>query len=188
MINAKIRCNDDRRTFRELSDDTFFILHAITSTTADGNATTLTLPRIRNAKSVGATTKRPLSILNAAHLSNTQRTDNNDVITIQSQPMPLAIRSIFVHAGAILVYGTDWIHAAFIMKLISFGNRLTPVLLTACVSLGVIVALEWVVLSPQNGAPTVIDAQPTAAADDARDVIAAEPNWQLTRRLPEALH
>jgi len=53
------------------------------------------------------------------------------------------------------------------MKRISFGNRLTPVLLTACVSLGVIVALEWVVLSPQNGAPTVIDAQPTAAADDA---------------------
>ena len=54
------------------------------------------------------------------------------------------------------------------MKHISFGNRLTPVLLTACVLLGVIVALEWVVLSRQNGTPPVIDAQPTTAADDAQ--------------------
>jgi hypothetical protein len=54
------------------------------------------------------------------------------------------------------------------MKHISFGNRLTPALLTACVLLGVIVALEWVVLSRQNGTPPVIDAQPTTAADDAQ--------------------
>jgi hypothetical protein len=56
------------------------------------------------------------------------------------------------------------------MKRISFGNRLTPVLLAASVLLGVIVAFEWFVLSRQNVTPGVNDAQPAVAA-----------NAQLTR-------
>jgi len=51
------------------------------------------------------------------------------------------------------------------MKRISFGNRLTPVLLTACVLFGVIAAFEWHTLSRQDGIATGSDAPPTAAAD-----------------------
>lgn len=51
------------------------------------------------------------------------------------------------------------------MKRISFGNRLTPVLLTACVLFGVIMTFELYVLSRQDGIATVSDAQPAAAAD-----------------------
>jgi len=52
------------------------------------------------------------------------------------------------------------------MKRISFGNRLTPALLTACILFGVIVAFEWLALSRQNGVSTENDTQPTATADD----------------------
>jgi hypothetical protein len=51
------------------------------------------------------------------------------------------------------------------MKRISFGNRLTPVLLTACVLFGIIVAFEWLVLSRQDGIVTGSDTQPATAAD-----------------------
>lgn len=51
------------------------------------------------------------------------------------------------------------------MKRISFGNRLTPALLTACVLFGVIVAFEWLALSRQNDIATGNDAQPAATAD-----------------------
>jgi type II secretory pathway component PulC len=51
------------------------------------------------------------------------------------------------------------------MKRISFGNRLTPVLLTACVLFGVIVAIEWLALSRQDGIATGSDVQATTAAD-----------------------
>jgi hypothetical protein len=51
------------------------------------------------------------------------------------------------------------------MKRISFGNRLTPVLLTACVLFGVIVTLEWLTLSRQTGIVTGSDTQPAIAAD-----------------------
>ena len=51
------------------------------------------------------------------------------------------------------------------MKRISFGNRLTPALLTACVLFGVIVAFEWLALSRQNDTATGNDAQPAATAD-----------------------
>jgi hypothetical protein len=51
------------------------------------------------------------------------------------------------------------------MKRISFGNRLTPVLLTACILFGVIVAFEWYALSGQNGIATGGEAQPAARAD-----------------------
>jgi len=51
------------------------------------------------------------------------------------------------------------------MKRISFGNRLTPVLLTACVLFGVIVAFEWYALSRQDGITTGSDARPAATAD-----------------------
>ena len=50
------------------------------------------------------------------------------------------------------------------MKRISFGNRLTPALLTACGLFGVIVAIEWVALSRQDGIETSSDAPPAAAA------------------------
>jgi hypothetical protein len=51
------------------------------------------------------------------------------------------------------------------MKRISFGNRLSPVLLTACFLFGAIVAFEWYALSRQDGIATGTDAQPAAAAD-----------------------
>jgi hypothetical protein len=51
------------------------------------------------------------------------------------------------------------------MKRISFGNRLTPALLTACGLFGVIVAIEWVALSRQDGIATSSDTPPAAAAD-----------------------
>ena len=51
------------------------------------------------------------------------------------------------------------------MKRISFGNRLTPALLTACGLFGVIVALEWAALSRQDGIETSSDTPPAAAAD-----------------------
>jgi len=51
------------------------------------------------------------------------------------------------------------------MKRISFGNRLTPVLLAACVLFGIIVAVEWLVLSRQNGTSIGNDTQPAVAAD-----------------------
>jgi len=51
------------------------------------------------------------------------------------------------------------------MKRISFGNRLTPMLLAACALFGIIVAIEWFVLSRQNGTPTGNDTQPAVAAD-----------------------
>ena len=51
------------------------------------------------------------------------------------------------------------------MKRISFGNRLTPVLLTACVLFGAIVAFEWYSLSGEDGIATGSDAQPAATAD-----------------------
>jgi hypothetical protein len=51
------------------------------------------------------------------------------------------------------------------MKRISFGNRLTPALLTACGLFGVIVAIEWAALSRQDGIETSSDAPPAAAAD-----------------------
>jgi type II secretory pathway component PulC len=51
------------------------------------------------------------------------------------------------------------------MKRISFANRLTPVLLTACIVLGVTVAIEWLTLSQQNGIASSSDAQPADTAD-----------------------
>ena len=51
------------------------------------------------------------------------------------------------------------------MKRISFGNRLTPALLTACGLFGVIVAIEWAALSRQDGIETSSDTPPAAAAD-----------------------
>jgi hypothetical protein len=51
------------------------------------------------------------------------------------------------------------------MKRISLGNRLTPVLLTACVLFGVIMTFEWYVLSRQDGILTGSDVQPAAATD-----------------------
>ena len=51
------------------------------------------------------------------------------------------------------------------MKRISFGNRLTPALLTACILFGAIVAFEWYALSRQDEIVTRSDAQPAAAAD-----------------------
>ncbi len=58
------------------------------------------------------------------------------------------------------------------MKRISFGNRLTPVLLAACVLFGIIVTLEWLVLSRQNEIPSGNDDVQPAAADD----VAADPD------------
>ena len=51
------------------------------------------------------------------------------------------------------------------MKRISFGNRLTPVLLTACVLFGTILAFEWYALSSEGGITTRNKAQPATAAD-----------------------
>ncbi len=51
------------------------------------------------------------------------------------------------------------------MKRVSFGNRLTPALLAACGLFGVIVAIEWVALSRQDGIETSSDTPPAAAAD-----------------------
>ena len=52
------------------------------------------------------------------------------------------------------------------MKRFSFGNRLTPILLLACVLLGIIVAVEWYTLSRQDGIANGTQvAQPPAAND-----------------------
>jgi len=51
------------------------------------------------------------------------------------------------------------------MKRISFVNRLTPVLLAACVLFGVIAAFEWVALPGQDGITAGNDSRPAAAAD-----------------------
>jgi len=51
------------------------------------------------------------------------------------------------------------------MKRISFGNRLTPALLTACGIFGVMVALEWVALSRQDEIASGSDTQPVTAVD-----------------------
>lgn len=51
------------------------------------------------------------------------------------------------------------------MKRISFANRLTPLLLAACILLGIIVALEWITLSRQQGVVTGSDAQPAEPTD-----------------------
>ena len=51
------------------------------------------------------------------------------------------------------------------MNRISFGNRLTPVLLTACVLFGTLLAFEWYALSRGDGITTENKAQPATAAD-----------------------
>jgi len=51
------------------------------------------------------------------------------------------------------------------MKRISLGNRLTPILLTACVLFGVIMMFEWYALSRQDGILNGSDVQPAAATD-----------------------
>ena len=51
------------------------------------------------------------------------------------------------------------------MNRISFGNRLTPALLTACVLFGTILAFEWYTLSREDGITTGNKAQPATAAD-----------------------
>lgn len=51
------------------------------------------------------------------------------------------------------------------MKRISFANRLTPVLLAACLLLGIIVALEWLALSRQDEIVAGSDAQPADVAE-----------------------
>jgi type II secretory pathway component PulC len=51
------------------------------------------------------------------------------------------------------------------MKRISYGNRLTPALLTACVLCGIIATFEWYALSRQDGIATASKTQPATAAD-----------------------
>ncbi len=51
------------------------------------------------------------------------------------------------------------------MKRISFGNRLTPVLLAACVLFGVILMFEWITLSRQDAIAIGNVVQPAAATD-----------------------
>ena len=51
------------------------------------------------------------------------------------------------------------------MKPISFGDRLTPVLLTACLVFGIVVALEWYALFQRDGSAAENAAQPAAASD-----------------------
>lgn len=51
------------------------------------------------------------------------------------------------------------------MTRISFGNRLTPVLLAACVVLGLVVALEWYALSRQEGIAGRNNARPVTGTD-----------------------
>ena len=51
------------------------------------------------------------------------------------------------------------------MNRISYGNRLTPALLTACVLFGTILAFEWYTLCREDGITTENKAQPATAAD-----------------------
>ena len=51
------------------------------------------------------------------------------------------------------------------MKRTAFGNRLTPVLLTACVLFGTILVFEWYALSREEGSTTGNKAQSADAAD-----------------------
>lgn len=49
------------------------------------------------------------------------------------------------------------------MKRVSFGDRLTPVLLTACLVFGIVVALQWYALFQQDGSTAENAAEPVAA-------------------------
>ena len=72
------------------------------------------------------------------------------------------------------------------MKRLAYANRLTPILLTACILFGIVLAVEWYALSRQHEVENTSDAQPaaTAAAELTRSVYAA-PDFEAFSEILE---